>query len=99
MKLHRFGEIRRNNPGLTARVLSRRLKQMTQEGLLKREEKRDAVSYSLTSKGEDAIYILLALLRYGMKHHLGRRNRFIADTVMKEFQYDFPFKVREKRSS
>ena len=73
LKLKRFGQIRRNNPGLTPRVLSRRLNQMTGEGLLTREEKGDAVYYCLTDRGEDAIYLLLALLRYGMRHHTGRK--------------------------
>ena len=69
LKLNRFGEILRNNPGLTARVLSRRLGEMQQEGLVKREMAGKGVSYMLTSRGEDAIFILLAFLRYGLKHH------------------------------
>ena len=69
MKLRRFGEIRRNNPGLTARVLSRRLRDMQKEGLIERRVSKDAVIYNLTSRGEDAVFILLALLRYGLKHH------------------------------
>ncbi len=73
LKLRRFGQIRRNNPGLTARVLSRRLHQMVGGGLVRREERGKAVYYYLTSKGEDAIYVLLALLRYGIRHHMGGR--------------------------
>ncbi len=69
LKLNRFGGIRRNNPGLTARVLSRRLSEMQQEGLIERNVSRDAVTYNLTSRGEDAIFILLAFLRYGLKHY------------------------------
>jgi len=68
--LHGFGEIRRNNPGLTARVLSRRLRQMVAEGLLDRREKGKEVKYDLTSKGEDSVYILLAVLRYGIRYHM-----------------------------
>jgi len=51
LKLRRFGEVRRNNPGLTARVLSRRLSQMRDEGLLKRREDGKAVYYDLTGTG------------------------------------------------
>ena len=87
LHLSRFGEIKRNNPGLTARVLSRRLKEMTKEGLLRREENGDIVRYSLTWKGEDAIYILLALLRYGMRHYMGQKGQFIADKAMKDLHY------------
>jgi DNA-binding HxlR family transcriptional regulator len=69
LRLNRFGEIRRNNPGLTARVLSKRLKDMQKEGLIQRRISKDAVTYSLTPRGEDAVFILLAFLRYGLKHH------------------------------
>ena len=68
LRLNRFGGILRNNPGLTARVLSRRLGEMRREGLVERKVSRSEVSYKLTSRGEDAIFILLAFLRYGLKH-------------------------------
>ena len=70
LKLTKFGQILRNNPGLTPRVLSRRLRQMQQEGLVERVVANDKVAYRLTSRGEDAVFILLALLRYGIRHQL-----------------------------
>jgi DNA-binding HxlR family transcriptional regulator len=73
LKLNRFGVILRNNPGLTARVLSKRLREMQREGLIERSVSKDAVIYDLTSRGEDAVFILLAFLRYGLKHHAGQR--------------------------
>ena len=73
LKLRRFGEILRNNPGLTARVLSKRLKDMQKEGLIDRKTAKDTVSYSLTPRGEDAVFILLSFLRYGLKHHTGEK--------------------------
>lgn len=66
LRLRRFGELLRNNPGLTPRVLSRRLRQMQTEGLVVRSERGSAVSYRLTRRGEDAVYILLAILRFGL---------------------------------
>src|SRR5438094_10207194 len=63
LKLDRFGQILRNNPGLTPRVLSRRLDQMEEEGLVERIERPDSVVYRLTARGEDAVFILLAFLR------------------------------------
>ena len=72
LELKRFGEIRRNNPGLTARVLSRRLQEMHQEGLIEKAVTKDTMAYSLTERGEDAVFILLAFLRYGLKHHVAR---------------------------
>ncbi len=74
LKLNRFGQILRNNPGLTARVLSRRLFNMQEEGLIRRVVQKDIVLYSLTAQGEDAIFILLALLRYGIRHHSTKRS-------------------------
>lgn len=74
LKLGRFGQILKNNPELTPRVLSRRLEQMTDEGLVRKvkgDKSRALTSgYFLTEKGEDAVYILLAMLRYGIKHHM-----------------------------
>lgn len=71
LKLDRFGQILRNNPGLTPRVLSRRLREMQEEGLIERTEEGEWGRYRLTARGEDAVFILLAFLRYGMKHHPG----------------------------
>ena len=73
LKLQRFGEILRNNPGLTARVLSRRLKDMQREGLIERKATNDVALYNLTPRGEDAVFILLSFLRYGLKHHIGEK--------------------------
>ena len=72
LKLDRFGQILRNNPGLTPRVLSRRLDQMEEEGLVERIERQDSVAYRLTDRGEDAVFILLAFLRYGIRHRLAK---------------------------
>jgi DNA-binding HxlR family transcriptional regulator len=69
LRLERFGQILRNNPGLTPRVLSRRLRNMQKEGLIGRTVKSDRITYELTPRGEDAAYILLAFLRYGLRYH------------------------------
>jgi DNA-binding HxlR family transcriptional regulator len=69
LKLNRFGQILRNNPGLAPRVLSRRLRQMQEEDLIKRKVEGDEINYRITPRGEDAFYILLAFLRYGLKYY------------------------------
>lgn len=70
-----FGRILRNNPGLTPRVLSMRLKDLREEGLIERlvepEDGRD-IRYRLTSKGDDIIPILTAFIQYGIRHHADR---------------------------
>ena len=73
LKLSRFGEFRRNNPGLSARVLSRRLREMQREGLVTRELEGGVTRYRLTARGEDAALILLAFLNYGLKQYVGPR--------------------------
>jgi DNA-binding HxlR family transcriptional regulator len=71
LSLNRFGEFRRNNPGLSPRVLSRRLREMEREGLIVREVDGREVRYRLTARGQDATLILLAFLQYGLKHQVG----------------------------
>lgn len=72
LKLARFTEFLRNNPGLTPRVLSRRLREMRAEQLIGRTGSGRDVTYALTPRGQDAVYILLAFLQYGLKHHRSR---------------------------
>jgi len=87
LELDRFGKVLRNNPGLTARVLSRRLRQMQSEGLVERLADGDSIRYRLTDRGEDAVFILLAFLRYGIKHRL---------TVAPSVRSRLPGRDREK---
>lgn len=71
LKLDRFGQLLKNNPGLTPRVLARRLREMEAEGLVRRSGTSISVRYELTPRGEDAVFILLAFLRYGARHFVG----------------------------
>jgi DNA-binding HxlR family transcriptional regulator len=51
----RFGELRKAVPGLSDRLLSQRLRELEQEGLVEREVEAGTpvrVTYSLTAKGE-----------------------------------------------
>lgn len=68
LRMDRFGQILRNNPGLTPRVLSRRLREMAADGLLKKTTRGSDVRYVPTAKAEDALFILFAYLRYGLRH-------------------------------
>jgi DNA-binding HxlR family transcriptional regulator len=42
---------------------------MQKEGLVERTVRSDRITYVLTSRGEEAAYVLLAFLRYGLKYH------------------------------
>lgn len=71
LRLDRFGQLLKNNPGLTPRVLARRLREMEAEGLVRRSADSKSIRYELTPRGEDAVFILLAFLRYGTRHFVG----------------------------
>ena len=67
-----FSDIMRHNHGLTPRVLSMRLKDLREEGLIERisdQTDNRVVRHRLTRKGRDAIPILTALIQYGARHH------------------------------
>jgi DNA-binding HxlR family transcriptional regulator len=75
LRLERFSDLLHNNPGLTPRVLSRRLKDLQAEQLIVRSGTGRQVTYALTPRGQDAVYILLAFLKYGLKYHQGAAGR------------------------
>src|SRR3989442_4398876 len=50
LRLDRFGQILMNNPGLTPRVLSRRLRNMQKEGLIERTVRSDRIIHVNSSR-------------------------------------------------
>lgn len=86
----RFSDILHNNPGLSARLLSLRLKDLQREGLIERvmnPQDHRVVWYNLTEKGSDVIPVLAALIQYGAKH---RAREVFADKKPREFGTLFP---------
>ncbi len=67
----RFTDILHNNPGLSPRLLSLRLKDLQEEGLIERavnpKDHRE-IWYNVTDRGRDAVPILTAFIQYGAKH-------------------------------
>ena len=66
-----FSQILRSNDGMTPRVLSMRLKDLQEEGLIQRTVDSDderQVRYRLTTKGKDVVPILTAFIQFGMRH-------------------------------
>lgn len=68
-RVSRFNQFLRGNRGLTPRVLSRRLREMESDGLVLKQRSGRSVTYTLTERGNDAVYIVLAFLRYGLRYH------------------------------
>lgn len=69
-----FSDLLENNTGLTPRVLSMRLREMYDDGLIEKiRSKNDArkVYYKLSEKGRDVIPVLAALIQYSVKNNSG----------------------------
>jgi DNA-binding HxlR family transcriptional regulator len=68
----RFGELTRAVPGVSDRLLSRRLRELEEEGLVEREVEAGApvkVTYSLTEKGEDLGPAIYELKQWAKRWH------------------------------
>jgi DNA-binding HxlR family transcriptional regulator len=68
----RFNELQRILSPISAKILSKRLKTLNGEGLVKKEESKSAsipkVSYYLTKKGDELIASINPLLKFGEKY-------------------------------
>ncbi|MBW3583180.1 MAG: helix-turn-helix transcriptional regulator [Euryarchaeota archaeon] len=67
-KLDRYSQFLHNNPGITPRILSRRLNEMVEERLLVRIGEGKDTHYRIGARGTDALPILVALFQYGLKN-------------------------------
>lgn len=70
--LHQFNDIRKSL-GISRAVLSERLKELTQNGILERSSDADdkrAAHYQLTEKGADLWPVIVAMLNWSNKHVL-----------------------------
>ncbi len=70
MKLERFNQLLKSTPGLTPRVLSNRLRELEEEGMIERIEQRKGPNFTrwaLTEKGNDTIPILMRFAAFGSK--------------------------------
>ena len=76
----RFSRLLKSLPGIPPKVLATRLKQLEQEGFIKKNVEKNIppriVRWSLTEKGIDAIRIGMMLAAFGSKWH--------ADTVFED---------------
>ncbi|WP_344280829.1 winged helix-turn-helix transcriptional regulator [Actinomadura napierensis] len=70
----RFGELRRNLPGITEKVLASHLRELEADGIVHREEYDEVpprVEYSLTALGVSLNAALAPLGAWGREHVLG----------------------------
>jgi DNA-binding HxlR family transcriptional regulator len=68
---HRFAELRRKTPGISERVLTRQLRELEADGIVRREvfaEVPPRVEYSLTEYGESLRPVTEAMCAWGKGH-------------------------------
>jgi DNA-binding HxlR family transcriptional regulator len=74
----RFGELRRDIPQVSAKVLTERLRAMEAQGVIVRRElvtSPPTVEYSLTAIGKELVPVVHLLLDVGLKLKRARHNR------------------------
>ena len=71
-KIDRFTKLLENIPGLTPRVLSMRLKELEEDGYIKKADAKTpfaATRWEMTDKGIDSLQILIMVIAFGSKWH------------------------------
>jgi DNA-binding HxlR family transcriptional regulator len=94
--VQRFSDLLRGIQGLTPRMLSARLKELESEGIIQRKETADssnAVRWSLTEKGWDALPILMSFFAFGSKWYA---SGVFSDGQPREIQEVYPQKNLRK---
>lgn len=66
-KIDRFNRLLESNPRLTARVLSRRLRELEYEGMIVSAQKNRGIYWSLTEKGEDLLPAVIRLVAFSAR--------------------------------
>jgi DNA-binding HxlR family transcriptional regulator len=72
-RVDRFSSLLRSNPQLNPRILSRRLRELEETGMIKRLEKNRepplGVRWGMTEKGVDLLPALIRLIVFGARWH------------------------------
>ena len=72
-RVDRFSSLLRSNPRLNPRILSRRLRELEETGMIKRMEEnlepRPVVRWSMTEKGIDILPAIVRLIVFGARWH------------------------------
>jgi len=90
LKVDRFNQILRTLPGLTPRVLSMRLKELEESGLIRQVENKNAprlVRWALTEKGEDTMPIMMSFIEFGSRWHA---DEVFEDRIPRKLSSVFP---------
>src|SRR2546422_4989566 len=69
-RVDRFSGLLRSNPNLNSRILSRRLRELVEAGMIRRAEKNRApgpVRWAMTEKGVDILPAIIRLIAFGAR--------------------------------
>ena len=69
----RFGELKKELPGITNTMLTNTLKELEKDGLINRKQYNEMplrVEYSFTEKGKDLLPIFYEIMKWGFKHEV-----------------------------
>lgn len=72
--INRFGALQRAIPGITKKMLTQQLRELEDDGLVRREVfpvVPPKVEYTVTERGQSLQPVILALRDWGQKHVLG----------------------------
>ena len=67
----RFGQLKRDLPGITNTMLTKALRELEEDGLIHREQFNEIpphVEYSLTEMGRDLQPVFYAIMNWGFRH-------------------------------
>jgi DNA-binding HxlR family transcriptional regulator len=95
-KKERFGELTKSLPGISPRILSRRLRELESEGLLSRTVERNSpevIRWKVTPKGWDALPILFSYVAFGSKWY---PDKVFADGQPRSLKEQYPSAMVEK---
>jgi DNA-binding HxlR family transcriptional regulator len=71
-QVDRFSGLLRSNPQLNSRILSRRLRELEDSGMIRRIERKRApgpVRWTMTEKGVDILPAIIRLIAFGARWH------------------------------
>ena len=82
----RFGQIKKDLPGITNTMLTKVLRELEDDGLIDREQFDDIphhVEYSLTDMGRDLLPVFYAVMNWGFRHEkeLYAKRTFMKDSL------------------
>jgi len=67
----RFGQLKKDLPGITNTMLTKALRELEEDGLISREQFNEIpphVEYSLTEMGRDLLPVFYAIMNWGFQH-------------------------------